>query len=70
MRSINNNVIYPGPKMIWQFGEQGYDISIDYPCEFVINLFSGIIFKKIVKKDYLMYIKLLQILEKSRCIYR
>ena len=22
----------PGPKMIWQFGEQGYDISIDYPC--------------------------------------
>jgi len=22
----------PGPKMIWQFGEIGYDISIDYPC--------------------------------------
>ena len=22
----------PGPKMIWQFGEQGYDISIDFPC--------------------------------------
>ena len=22
----------PGPKMIWQFGEQGYDISINYPC--------------------------------------
>ncbi len=22
----------PGPKMIWQFGELGYDISIDYPC--------------------------------------
>ncbi|MDA9808853.1 alpha-amylase family glycosyl hydrolase [Flavobacteriales bacterium] len=22
----------PGPKMIWQFGEMGYDISIDYPC--------------------------------------
>jgi 1,4-alpha-glucan branching enzyme len=22
----------PGPKMIWQFGEVGYDISIDYPC--------------------------------------
>ena len=22
----------PGPKMIWQFGEIGYDISIDYDC--------------------------------------
>ncbi len=22
----------PGPKMIWQFGERGYDISIDDPC--------------------------------------
>jgi hypothetical protein len=22
----------PGPKMIWQFGEYGYDISIDNPC--------------------------------------
>ena len=22
----------PGPKMIWQFGELGYDISIDYVC--------------------------------------
>ncbi len=23
---------YPGPKMIWQFGELGYDISINNPC--------------------------------------
>jgi len=22
----------PGPRMIWQFGEYGYDINIDYPC--------------------------------------
>ncbi|MEA1897624.1 MAG: alpha-amylase family glycosyl hydrolase [Bacteroidota bacterium] len=22
----------PGPKMIWQFGELGYDVSIDVPC--------------------------------------
>lgn len=22
----------PGPKMIWQFGEIGYDVSITYPC--------------------------------------
>jgi 1,4-alpha-glucan branching enzyme len=23
---------YPGPKMIWHFGELGYDVSIDDPC--------------------------------------
>ncbi len=23
---------FPGPKMIWQFGELGYDVSIDNPC--------------------------------------
>jgi 1,4-alpha-glucan branching enzyme len=22
----------PGPKMLWQFGEVGYDVSIDDPC--------------------------------------
>jgi 1,4-alpha-glucan branching enzyme len=22
----------PGPKMVWQFGEMGYDVSIDYGC--------------------------------------
>ncbi len=25
-------VAIPGPKMIWQFGELGYDVSIDYDC--------------------------------------
>jgi glycosidase len=24
--------LIPGPKMIWQFGELGYDVSIDFPC--------------------------------------
>lgn len=24
--------LVPGPKMIWQFGELGYDVSIDDPC--------------------------------------
>jgi 1,4-alpha-glucan branching enzyme len=24
--------LIPGPKMIWQFGELGYDYSINYPC--------------------------------------
>ncbi|MFD2521840.1 alpha-amylase family glycosyl hydrolase [Emticicia soli] len=35
---------YPGPKMFWQFGEFGYDISIDY------NSRTGI---KPIKWDYL-----------------
>ena len=34
----------PGPKMIWQFGELGYDISIDY---------NGRTGKKPIKWDYL-----------------
>ncbi len=25
-------ITVPGPKMIWQFGELGYDVSITYPC--------------------------------------
>lgn len=25
-------LLVPGPKMIWQFGELGYDVSIDDPC--------------------------------------
>lgn len=25
-------ITIPGPKMIWQFGELGYDVSIDEPC--------------------------------------
>ncbi|MFC1480735.1 alpha-amylase family glycosyl hydrolase [Candidatus Neomarinimicrobiota bacterium] len=33
----------PGPKMIWQFGELGYDISIDDPCR---------ICEKPIKWDY------------------
>jgi len=34
----------PGPKMIWQFGEMGYDVSIDY---------NGRTGKKPVKWEYL-----------------
>src|SRR5690606_5136571 len=34
----------PGPKMIWQFGEMGYDYSIDY---------NGRVGKKPVRWDYL-----------------
>lgn len=33
----------PGPKMIWMFGELGYDISIDNPCRLC---------KKSIKWDY------------------
>ncbi len=36
---------YPGPKMIWQFGELGYDISIDNPCR---------VCEKPIRWEYLM----------------
>ena len=38
----------PGPKMIWQFGELGYDYSIDY---------NGRLGKKPIKWDYLQDLK-------------
>ncbi len=41
--SANFFLPIPGPKMIWQFGEQGYDISID---------FNGRTGEKPVKWDY------------------
>ncbi len=36
-------ITIPGPKMIWQFGELGYDYSIDY---------NGRLGEKPVKWDY------------------
>jgi len=27
----------PGPKMVWQFGELGYDVSIDEPCRVCVK---------------------------------
>lgn len=30
--AANFFITIPGPKMIWQFGELGYDVSIDDPC--------------------------------------
>jgi hypothetical protein len=30
--AVNFFIPIPGPKMIWQFGELGYDYSIDYDC--------------------------------------
>ncbi len=37
-------ITVPGPKMIWQFGELGYDYSIDY---------NGRVGNKPIKWDYL-----------------
>ena len=38
------SMLIPGPKMIWQFGELGYDYSIDY---------NGRVGRKPVRWDYL-----------------
>lgn len=48
MKQLSTNAAFfftvPGPKMIWQFGEMGYDVSIDY---------NGRTGKKPIKWDYL-----------------
>lgn len=48
MSQLGNNAAFfftvPGPKMMWQFGEMGYDVSIDY---------NGRTGKKPVKWEYL-----------------
>ncbi len=48
MSQLGNNAAFfftvPGPKMVWQFGEMGYDVSIDY---------NGRTGKKPIKWEYL-----------------
>jgi 1,4-alpha-glucan branching enzyme len=43
----------PGPKMIWQFGEQGYDFSINYPCTDPCNNTDNRTAPKPIRWDYL-----------------
>jgi len=38
-------ITVPGPKMIWQFGEVGYDIPIDFMDEQEISPLNGIIIR-------------------------
>lgn len=60
----------PGPKMIWQFGELGYDISIDNPCR-VCN--KPILWNYFTEPDrkavYDMWAKLIK-LKKQEDIFR
>jgi glycosidase len=58
--------LVPGPKMIWQFGELGYDVSIDDPCRVCnkpirwgyfqeiprLNLYKTFLYLIKLKKDY------------------
>jgi hypothetical protein len=58
--------LIPGPKMIWQFGELGYDVSIDFPCRVCnkpirwnyynelprLNLYKTFMYLIKLKKDY------------------
>ncbi len=59
----------PGPKMMWQFGELGYDFSIDY-CEngtinpiaaLIQSRYVGIIFKMQTAKGCMMYSALIKL---------
>ncbi|RPI74296.1 MAG: T9SS C-terminal target domain-containing protein [Ignavibacteriales bacterium] len=58
--------LIPGPKMIWQFAELGYDVSIDFPCRVCnkpirwnyynelprLNLYKTFMYLVKLKKDY------------------
>ena len=60
----------PGPKMIWQFGELGYDISIDDPCRVCNKPILWNYFDEPDRKDvYDLWSKLIK-LKKQEDIFR
>ena len=60
----------PGPKMIWQFGELGYDISIDDPCRVCNKPILWNYFTEPDRKDlYDTWVKLIK-LKKQQEIFR
>ncbi len=60
----------PGPKMIWQFGELGYDVSIDNPCRVCNKPILWSYFTEPDRKDlYDTWAKLIK-LKKQEDIFR
>ena len=60
----------PGPKMIWQFGELGYDFSIDYDCRVCNKPIRWDYVNDLNRKDlYNMWSKLIK-LKKQENIFR
>ena len=60
----------PGPKMIWQFGELGYDISIDDPCRVCNKPILWDYFNDPDRKElYNLWSKLIQ-LKKQESIFK
>ncbi|MEN8124301.1 MAG: alpha-amylase family glycosyl hydrolase [Bacteroidota bacterium] len=60
----------PGPKMIWQFGELGYDVSIDDPCRVCNKPILWNYFSEPDRKDlYDTWAKLIK-LKKQEDIFR
>lgn len=60
----------PGPKMIWQFGELGYDISIDDPCRVCNKPILWNYFDEPDRRDvYDLWSKLIE-LKKEESIFR
>ncbi len=59
-------MLIPGPKMIWQFQELGYDISIDDPCRVCPKPIHWEYYDNADRKNlYLTYARVAQLIEKS-----
>ena len=45
----------PGPKMIWQFAELGYDVSIDDPCRLCEKPIRWDYYDDLERKNYIKH---------------
>ncbi len=59
----------PGPKMIWQFGELGYDISIDDPCRVCEKPILWNYYDVSQRKNLYEYFKIFIELKKNHAVF-
>ena len=62
-------VLVPGPKMIWQFGELGYDVSIDDPCRVCAKPIRWNYYGEFDRRQLFYYYSTLIELKKSQDIF-
>lgn len=61
--------LVPGPKMIWQFGELGYDVSIDDPCRVCAKPIRWSYFGEFDRRQLYYYYSTLIDLKKTQDIF-
>jgi len=63
-------LLVPGPKMIWQFGELGYDVSIDEPCRVCPKPIRWNYYDQFDRRQLYHYYSTLIALRKSHEVFR